>query len=125
MRRRITELSQNAASKSRFRLGTVTEIEPHGKRDYEVQTDAMPAKLKTAGRRRYKVVQISRLDADGHKLQGALIIKARDMTAEERQAEGLLRAEEKTAFAEKKAAAKAATNGATTHAAPAPTTATV
>lgn len=68
------------------------------KRDFEVETDAMPAKIKTAARRRYKVVQISRLDADGNKLEnGGLIIKARDMTDEERQAEDLLRAEEKEA----------------------------
>jgi hypothetical protein len=48
-------------------------------------------------RLRYKVVQISRLDADGHRLDNALIIKARDMTAVERVAEDLKRAEEKAA----------------------------
>ena len=67
------------------------------KRDYEVATDAMPPKIKTAARRRYKVVQISRKDADGHKLGEAIIIKARDMTPEERTTEDLLRAEEKEA----------------------------
>ncbi len=81
--------------------GTITTVTE--KRDYEVATDAMPAKLKTAARRRYKVVQISRKDADGNKLGNGLIIKARDMTAEERQAEDILRAEEKAARKEAQA----------------------
>ncbi len=75
--------------------GTITTVSE--KRDYEVRTDAMPAKLKTASRRRYKVVQISRRDADGARLVDSLIIQARDMTAEERQAEDILRAEEREA----------------------------
>lgn len=86
--------------------GTIVEVSE--KRDYEVPTDAMPPKIKTAARRRYKVCQISRLDADGSKLVDALIIKTRDMTADERQAEDLLRAEEK---ANKKAAQAAEANG--------------
>ncbi len=65
------------------------------KRDYEVSTDAMPGKLKGVGRRRYKNVQVSRLDANGDKLKDALIIRASDMTADERQAEDIRRAEEK------------------------------
>ena len=65
------------------------------KRDYEVHTNAMPPKIKTAARRRYKIVQISRKDADGNKLNEAVIIRARDMTDEERLAEDVLRAEEK------------------------------
>ena len=65
------------------------------KRDYDVETNFMPAKLKTAARRRYKVVQISRYDADGAKLNKALIIKARDMNADEHIAEDITRAEEK------------------------------
>ena len=69
----------------------------HSKRDYDVNTDAMPPKIKTAARRRYKVVQVSRVDADGKKLGDALIIRARDMTAEERVAEDIKRAEEKAA----------------------------
>ncbi len=75
--------------------GTITTIEE--KRDYEVPTDAMPPKIKTAARKRYKVVQISRKDADGNRLEDSLIIRARDMTAEERVAEDILRAEEKAA----------------------------
>lgn len=75
--------------------GTVVEVTE--KRDFEVATDAMPAKLKTAARRRYKVVQISKRDADGNKLDNALIIKARDMDTQERQDEDLLRAEEREA----------------------------
>ncbi len=82
---------------------------PTIKRDYEVPTDAMAPKLKTAGRRRYKVVQISRLDADGNKLVDALIIRARDMDDTERQAEDILRAEEKDEMkAKRKAKADAA-----------------
>lgn len=67
------------------------------KRDYDVETNFMPGKLKAAARKRYKVVQISRLDPDGNRLVDALIIKARDMDANERAAEDLLRAEEKEA----------------------------
>lgn len=86
------------------------------KKDYDVPTNSMPGKIKSAARKRYKIVQISRLDADGNKLGDALIIRARDMTAEERQAEDVLRAEEK---AERKAAAAAESNGSDTAAAPA------
>ena len=72
--------------------GTVIEA-----KDFDVERDAMPAKIKTAARRRYKVVQISKKDTDGNKLIDALIIKARDMTPDERAAEDLERAEEKAA----------------------------
>ena len=90
------------------------DLTPGGtKRDYEVDTNAMPPKIKTAARRRYKVVQISRRDADGNQLGEAVIIRARDMTADERVAEDILRAEEK---AERKA--KADDNGATGEVAP-------
>ncbi len=96
---------------------------PTTKRDFEVQVDNMPGKLKNAARRRYKVVQISRRDADGVKLENGLIIRARDMDAAERQAEDLLRAEEKADSLTRKAEKKlAATNGQTQPtAAPAPT----
>lgn len=93
--------------------GTIVDVSE--KRDYEVPTDAMPPKIKTAARRRYKVVQVSRVDADGTKLKDALIIKARDMNADERQDEDILRAEEKAELKDKKAAkrnAVASTNGA-------------
>lgn len=65
------------------------------KRDFDVEVDAMPGKIKAAARRRYKVVAISKKDADGNKLQDAIVIKARDMTADERLEEDRLRAEEK------------------------------
>lgn len=65
------------------------------KRDYDVPTDAMYPKIKRAAQKRYMVVQISRLDQDGNKLQDALIVKARPMTDEERVAEDVRRAEEK------------------------------
>ncbi len=106
--------------------GSVTKVHAKGKRDFEVPVDAMPPKIKTAARRRYKVVQVSRKDADGKKLDNAVIIKARDMTADERVAEDTLRAEEKikreTKEAEKKAAASAngTTDGAATGATTAP-----
>ena len=80
------------------------------KRDYEVDTNAMVPKLKTAARRRYKVVQVSRRDADGNRLTEALIIRARDMNDGERQIEDILRAEEKAA---KKAAKSTATDPST------------
>lgn len=87
--------------------GTVVNITD--KRDFEVQRDAMPAKLKTAGRRRYKVVQISKRDADGKPLENdGLIIQARDMDATERQAEDLLRAEEREEAKQKREEKKAA-----------------
>lgn len=81
--------------------GTVVTVT--AKKDYEVDTNAMPAKIKTAARRRYKVVQISRVDPHGAKLKDALIIKARDMDDTEKAAEDLLRAEEKEAAKQRKA----------------------
>jgi hypothetical protein len=81
-----------------------TIIEPTEKRDYEVLTDAMPPKIKTAARRRYKVVQVSRMDPNEKKLKDALIIKARDMSPQECQDEDILRAEEKEVLKAKKAA---------------------
>lgn len=79
--------------------GTVIEGQETLKRDYGVPTNAMFPKIKTAARRRYKVVQTSRRDADGNKLaNGGIIIKGRDMTPEERTEEDVLRAEEKAAL---------------------------
>ena len=82
------------------------ELVPGGtKRDFEVERDAMPGKLKTAARRRYKKVQISKRDADGNKIDNdGLIIRARDMTPDERADEDVLRAEEKEANAARRAA---------------------
>lgn len=81
------------------------------KKDFEVDTNLMPAKVKLAGRKRYKVVQVSRKDADGNKLDGAIIIKSRDMTAEERQAEDLLRAEEAEKAKQRRAEKAAESDG--------------
>ncbi len=96
--------------------GTVTEVTE--KRDFEVDTNTMPAKLKTAARKRHKVCQISRIDADGKKLKDSIIIRARDMDAEERLAEDVLREEERAeTFIRRKAAkekAAAEANGAET-----------
>lgn len=79
------------------------------KGDYEAETNVMPAKIKSGARRKYKYVQVSRLDADGKKLVDAIIIRARDMTAEEREFEDALRAEEKIELAARKQAKKAET----------------
>ncbi len=101
--------------------GTIVEISE--KRDYEVPTLGMPPKINTAARRRYKVCQISRMDADGTKLKDALIIKARDMTPEERVEEDILRQDEKAELKQRKAAAKASANGTAHTQAPEPVTA--
>lgn len=74
-------------------------------KDFDVEVDAMPAKIRTAARRRYKVVQIARRDADGQKLENGLMIRARNMTPAERTAEDELRAEEKEAAKARKASA--------------------
>lgn len=81
--------------------GTIEE--PTVAKDYGVPTNAMVPKLHTAARRRYKVCQISRMDADGKRLKDALIIRARDMTPEERAEEDALRIEEKAKAKAKKA----------------------
>ncbi len=80
------------------------------KGDFDVDVKAMPAKIKAAARRRYKIVQISFRDADGNKLKDSIIIKGRDMTPEERGEEDVRRAEEREA---RKAAAEteASANG--------------
>lgn len=79
--------------------GTIVDIKE--KKDFEVSVDAMVPKIKTAARKKYKVVRVSRRDNKGNKLVESLIISTRDMTAEERAAEDLLRAEEKAAKAAK------------------------
>lgn len=76
------------------------------KGDYDVPTGSMPNKLRDAARKRYMMVDIGRHDEDGQRLKDELIIRARDMTDEEREAEDLLRAEEKVALEEKKAEKK-------------------
>lgn len=86
-------------------------------RDFGVSVNAMVPKLHTAARRRYKVVQISREDADGNRIKDppGLIIQARDMTPEERVEEDQLRAEEKEArkakLAQQVAASRESDNG--------------
>ena len=88
--------------------GTILDGQETTKRDYGVPRNAMFPKIKTAARRRYKIVQTSSRDADGNKLpNGGIIIRARDMTPDERMAEDQLRAEEKAAAEAEKAAAKA------------------
>jgi len=75
--------------------------------DYDVETDAMPPKIKTAARRRYKTVKVSSRDWEGNKLVDSLIVQASDMTPEQRQAEDTKRAEEKIKNAERRAEEKA------------------
>lgn len=74
-----------------------TIVVPTEAKDFGVSVNAMVPKIHTAARRRFKVCQISRKDQDGNRLKDALIIKARDMSDEERAAEEQLRAEEKEA----------------------------
>ena len=78
------------------------------KKDYEVNTRAMPGKVKFAGRKKYKIVEVSTRDHTGAKLADSLIIRARDMDADERVAEDLLRAEEKVKAEERRKAQKIA-----------------
>lgn len=75
--------------------GTIDQVTT--KKDFEVSVNAMVPKIHTAARKRYKVVQVSRKDSDGNRLTDGLIIKARDMSPDERQEEDILRAEEKEA----------------------------
>ncbi len=49
-------------------------------KDFEVHPDSMPGKLKSAARRRFKVVKISKVDQDDKPLENSLIIQAREMT---------------------------------------------
>lgn len=82
--------------------GTIEQ--PTTVRDYGVPVDAMFPKTKTAARHRYKIVQLSKRGDDGQLLpNGGIYVKAREMTADERAEEDMLRAEEK--------AAKKAANG--------------
>lgn len=74
-----------------------TIVSPTKVGDYYVPNDAMPPKIKTAARRRYKIVTVDRVGPDGERLKDELVILARDMTAEERTAEDMKRAEEKAA----------------------------
>lgn len=76
-------------------------------KDYEVETDAMAPKIKTAARRRFKTVKISRLDEKGNKLKDSLILQAFDMTAEERAEENARRKAKKDARRAEREAAKA------------------
>ena len=85
--------------------GTVVEVEH--RRDFEVSVNAMIGKLKSAARRRYKVCQFSKLDADGKKMKDALIIRARDMSPEERVGEDKKRKEERAKRAAKEEAGDA------------------
>lgn len=91
--------------------GTITEEAATEKKDFGVSVNAMVPKLNTAARRRYKVCDISRFDADGKRLKDALIIRARDMTQEERAEEDALRAEEKAKARARRAGASANGHG--------------
>lgn len=84
--------------------GTVTTISK--KKDYEVDTNQMLPKIKTAARKRYKVVQTSRYDADGAKLENCVIIRARDMNDAERAREDEKRAQEEATETKRKKAQK-------------------
>lgn len=63
--------------------------------DYEVETDAMPPKIKTAARRRYKTVKVAIMTDDDGKKTDTIAVQATDMTPDQRIAEDAKRAEEK------------------------------
>lgn len=88
--------------RSVFDNGIVVDV-----RDYDVPTNAMVPRIHTAARRRYKVVQVSRFDADGDRLKDALIVQSRDMTREEREIEDLQRIEDKKKAKEQRVNRKA------------------
>ena len=67
--------------------------------DYDLPTENMPPKIKTAARRRYKTVKISNRSHTGERLDNMLIVQAFDMDADQRAAEDIKRAEEKAARA--------------------------
>lgn len=96
---------------------------PTVKKDFEVSINAMLPKLKVAGRKKYKVVMVSKVDADGKPLNNSIIINARDMDAAERAEEDKQRLLDKAKVAERRAADKAKTNGQATAATDAPTAA--
>jgi hypothetical protein len=75
--------------------GTIEDDKATVRRDYGVPNDGMLPKIKTAARARYLVCAIYRKDADGKRLVNSMYVRARPMTAEERTAEDLLRAEER------------------------------
>lgn len=78
------------------------------KRDFEVERDAMPGKIKKAARGRYKEVDIYKRDHTGAKLENdGLLVQARDMTDAERAGEDLLRAEEREEAKERRTKDKA------------------
>lgn len=90
-------------------------IEVTEKKDFEVSLNQMPNRLKQAARRRYKIVDISRYDANRKRLEDAFIIRARDMNDEEREAEDLQRIEDKERQKAMRAKRRAAGNGDTGH----------
>lgn len=76
--------------------------------DYDLPTEAMPPKIKTAARRRYKTVKVSTRSHTGDKLDNMLIVQSFDMDNDQRIAEDLKRAEEKASRAAAKDAEAAA-----------------
>lgn len=100
-------LEQSTGTKNE--KGDVTEVED--RKDYEVNTNQMVLKVKLAARQRYKVAEVSRYDADRKRLVDAIIIRARPMTDDERDAEDARREEVKEKLREKKAEEKALANG--------------
>lgn len=91
--------------------------EPEEKKDFEVSVNEFVGKAKTAARQRFKVVQVSRFDADSQPLKDAVIIKGRDMNDDERAEEELRRAEQKERNAVRREQRKEGTPGARAEAA--------
>ncbi len=85
--------------------------EPTEKKDYTVSTNEMIAKTKSAGKRRYKNVQVSRYDVEGKQLGNGFIMQASDMNNNERIQEDARRQDVKAKFK----ASRAKRNGKVDH----------
>jgi hypothetical protein len=103
----LLEQSVGASDDDYDKWGTLTGTIAE-KKDFEASMSAMMYKIKQAARRLYKVVQTRRKDVDGKHMPYGIIIKARDMSDEERAAEDRQRVIDK---AEKLAKLKAKANG--------------
>ena len=82
------------------------------KRDFSMSPKFMVLKIRGAARRRFKIVQVTRNDADGNRMEDAIIIQARDMTEDEKHIERVRRSDRKLAKLKKKEAAEAKAQGA-------------
>lgn len=97
------------------KTGTVVNVTK--KNDFNMTVDLMINRVRVESRKRYKVAQFSRYDADGNRLENSFIYKVRDMTFDEKHIEDVRRSEVKLRKIREKEAEEAEANE------PAPTTA--